>query len=338
MPRPRFVRDLLEINGYDRQDEERDRHMDRAVGYVVALQEAAGLDEITDGEWRRRSYIGVIADLCHGFERSMRGGLHWTTVIDRISPAHIGAIADEIAFTKSVTARRVKATVPSPYLLGQRMWDEQKSRKAYPTRRSFTDALVPILNQELKAIQAAGADSIQIDDTHLCLFVDQRVRTEFDDPDGEALYAVDLINGVLEGIEGIETSIHLCRRNKGRAGWVGEGGYEPILGALRRLNVERYVMEFTIPVAEDVSVLRELPEDRKIGLGCVDCRGEHIDTPEEIVARVEAALEHVEPWRISLNPDCGFAPGSAAEIPIDEAYLKLRNEAIAAEILRDKYN
>ena len=74
-----------------------------------------------------------------------------------------------------------------------------------------------------------------------------------------------------------------------------------------------------------------------VGLGCVDCRSEHIDTPDEIVARVENALRYLEPQQIVLNPDCGFAPGNAAEIPLDEAYQKLKSEVRAAEILRDKY-
>ena len=69
----------------------------------------------------------------------------------------------------------------------------------------------------------------------------------------------------------------------------------------------------------------------------MDCRSEHVDTPEEIVARVEAAMRYVEPERLSLNPDCGFAPSIRFEIPLDEAYLKLRNEAEAARILRDKH-
>ena len=74
-----------------------------------------------------------------------------------------------------------------------------------------------------------------------------------------------------------------------------------------------------------------------IGLGCVDCRRPHIDPPDEIVQRVKQALEYVAPERITLHPDCGFAPGSAADIPIDEAYLKLRNEALAADLLREEY-
>ena len=80
-----------------------------------------------------------------------------------------------------------------------------------------------------------------------------------------------------------------------------------------------------------------LPEDRRIGLGCVDVRGEQIDTVEQIVARVEEARRHVDAARLSLNPDCGFAPGSAAAIPIDEAYAKLQREAQAAALLREQY-
>jgi 5-methyltetrahydropteroyltriglutamate--homocysteine methyltransferase len=69
----------------------------------------------------------------------------------------------------------------------------------------------------------------------------------------------------------------------------------------------------------------------------VDCRGEVIDEPETIVKRVEQAMEHVDKKRIVLAPDCGFAPGNAADIPVDEAYLKLRNMARAAVILRQKH-
>jgi 5-methyltetrahydropteroyltriglutamate--homocysteine methyltransferase len=109
------------------------------------------------------------------------------------------------------------------------------------------------------------------------------------------------------------------------------------MDCLKQLHVKSYMLEFAIPVAGDYDVLRELPEDRAVGLGCVDCRSERIDTPEEIVARVEKAIEFVPPERLFIHPDCGFAPGSAADIPIDEAYRKLCNEAVASEILREKY-
>ena len=55
------------------------------------------------------------------------------------------------------------------------------------------------------------------------------------------------------------------------------------------------------------------------------------------MARVEEALEYLAPERVVLNPDCGFAPGSAAKVDIDEVYAKLKNEVEAALRLRERY-
>ena len=338
MPRPQFVRDLLRPETRSNIGEEAfARRLDASVAFVVAMQEAAGLDIISDGEWRRLSYIGVIADLCDGFEVGYHEAQPWTTVVGKIAPKAPGLVAREAAFVRDHCSREAKVALPSPYLLGQRMWDEDKSRFAYTTREAFMRALIPILRGELEAIREAGLKRVQFDDPHLCLFVDERVRAGFLDPNAEIDLCVDLLNSALDGFEDLHTSIHLCRRNKAREGWVGEGGYGPILNALGRLNVKQYMLEFAIPVAGDYAVLRDLPEEKLIGLGCVDCRSEHIDTPEEIAARVENALAHVAPERITLHPDCGFAPGSAADIPLDEAYAKLSNEVAAAQMLRKRY-
>lgn len=97
------------------------------------------------------------------------------------------------------------------------------------------------------------------------------------------------------------------------------------------------MMEFSVPVAGDMAVLKELPENVRIGLGCVDVRFPEIDTPEKIVERVQNALQYVAPTRITLNPDCGFAPGKDHEIPLEEAYAKLKNEVLAAQQLRELY-
>jgi 5-methyltetrahydropteroyltriglutamate--homocysteine methyltransferase len=335
MPRPHFVRDLLDPDRAPRDPAVLAARLDAAVDFVVALQEQAGVDVVTDGEYRRRSYIGIIADVCHGFALERRGGSWWHTVVAPLAVARPGLAAAEARYLKGRTDRRVKVALPSPYLLGTRMWDPERSKGAYPTRRAFMEALVPILRGEVLALRDAGCDVCQIDDPHLCLFVDPAVRSTIEDVDSEIAMAVDLTNAVTSGITGMTRAIHLCRRNKGRAGWIGKGGYEPILPALRALDVDQYVLEFTIPVAGELAVLAQLPEDRGIGLGCVDCRGEVVDPVDVIVGRVERALEYLPPERIELNPDCGFAPGNAADIPLDEAYAKLCNEAEAARRLRE---
>ena len=337
MPRSAFVRDLL---GAEEQLDpgEYEQAMDAAVGYIVRLQEHAGLDVVTDGEWRRRSYIGVIAELSHGFELGTNpaDGRPWTVVVDRLAPKEPGFIAREISFLRGITDRQVKATLPAPALLGERMWDAELSAPAYPTRAAFVRDCVPILRRELELIRDAGADIAQIDDPHLCLFVDPGVRAGYDDADRAADFSVDMVNEVVDGIDGIRTAVHLCRRAGARARGeeVFSGGYGPIVGQLNRLRVQHLTMEFTAPQAGDVEVLRELREDLEIGLGCVSVTPGQVDSPEAIVGRVEQALRHVPAERITLNPDCGFAPGSAAEVSIDEVYTKLKNEVAAAQMLR----
>jgi 5-methyltetrahydropteroyltriglutamate--homocysteine methyltransferase len=106
---------------------------------------------------------------------------------------------------------------------------------------------------------------------------------------------------------------------------------------LARLNFDMLMLEFAMPAAGDKAILADLPGRFDIGLGCVDCRSAEIDTPGAIAGRVREALKYVAPERVTIHPDCGFAPGSAADIPIDEAYLKLRNEVLAAQILREEY-
>ncbi len=340
MPRPDFVKDLIAA-GRRYSSDEYERLMDSAIHYVVALQEAAGLDVVTDGEWRRKSYIGVIAELAHGFELSRHpvDGRPWTIVVDKLSPRKSGFIAREVAFQKQLTNREIKATLPAPALLGERMWDPERSRVAYSEQEDFVRDCVPILRREVEELRAEGVSIVQLDDPHLCLFVDDRVRAKYDNPDRAADFAVDMDNQVFEGIEGVKRAVHLCRRAGARAR--GEtpfqGGYDPILRQLGKLNVDHITMEFTAPGAGEVSVLRHLPEDVEIGLGCVSCQPGIVDSVETIVERVESALKHLPPERITLNPDCGFAPGSATVVEIDEVYTKLKNEVEAAMRLREKY-
>src|SRR4051794_10144752 len=179
LPRPKFVRDLI-ADDAKLDDVEYEHLMGHAIGAAVALQEAAGLDVITDGEWWRKSYIGVIAELAHGFELSTNpaDGRPWTIVVERIAPKQPGFIAQEVKFLKTLTKKQIKATVPAPALLGERMWDKAKSSKAYPTRDDFVRACVPILRREVELLKAEGVSIIQVDDPHLCLFVDPDVRKQ----------------------------------------------------------------------------------------------------------------------------------------------------------------
>lgn len=339
LPRPAFVREA--VLGERLSSAQRHAQvMDAAVTYAVRLQEEAGLDMVTDGEWRRASYIGVIAELAHGFEVGHSpDGRPWTVVVDRLAPKNPGAIADEARFLKQLTARRIKVALPSPALLGERLWEPERSKAAYPSRRDLARACVPFLRRELELLRDAGADLVQIDDPHLCLLVDPQVRSGYADPDEEAAYTVAMINAVVEGIGGIRLAVHLCRRAGARVR--GEachtGAYDPLIPHLNRLRVQHLTLEFTSPGAGAAEVFAGLRQDFEIGLGCVSVHPGQVDPPEIIVARVEEALRFLPGERVVLNPDCGFAPGSAARVDIDEVYLKLKNQSEAARRLREKY-
>lgn len=340
MPRPDFVRDLINGKGNISPEDYKSR-MESAVRYVVALQENAGLDIITDGEWWRKSYIGIIAELAHGFELGINpeDGRPWTIVTDKLSPKNPGFIAQEVDFLKKITKKKIKATLPAPALLGERMWDSEKSKMAYPTRESFVEACVPILKRELELLAHKGATIVQIDDPHLCLFVDRNVRKQYDDAEKASDFAVDMVNKMVDGVKGLKLAVHLCRRAGARVRGETQhgGGYGPILKQLNNLNVEHLTMEFTTPDSGDVSIFKDLRDDFEIGLGCVSCQPGEIFSADTIVSRVSQACAVLTPERLTLNPDCGFAPGSGARVDIDEVYLKLKNEVEAAQMLREKY-
>ena len=120
---------------------------------------------------------------------------------------------------------------------------------------------------------------------------------------------MNAVNAMVDGIAGVTTSMHLCHGhfNRRRA---TDGGYEPIIEALAEIRVDRFAMEFAAPHSHGVGVLDRFPADKTLGLGVIDHCDPHVETPTEVVARVEKALEHIPPERLTLNPDCGFAPGS----------------------------
>ena len=346
MPRPGFFRDMVDrALSEGGSEEELQRMMDRAIPYVAAVQEAAGLDVISDGEWRRKSYIGVIADMVTGFELekvhvdSYRHGAYvGYTVTGRIEPVNPGLFAREARFLKACTDREVRVALPAPSHIGAVNWDPVRSVDAYPTMEACVEDLVPIIRQEALLLRDEGVRYIQFDDTTIGRMYDSiRGRGAFmPDYADQVAYAVDTLNRVIEGMGDVHVSLHLCgKRPLDESG--GKTGYDALLPGIKELNVDMLMFELSEATDDDVALLAELPEHVDIGVGCLHSKKAGIDTPEEIVERVERVLQVVAPERIAIHPDCGFAPGSYWDIPMEEAYEKLRNEVIAAERLRAKY-
>lgn len=359
LPRPSWVIDLLikHQNG-SLSDEALDQALDKAIGFAIGLQEAAGIDIISDGEWRRIGYFEVFAQMIDGFQAAeyrtqalapevlpttgLSAPQQWTLkefkqalVVGKMSYSRPIAAAGA-AFLRRHTGRQIKVALPSPHMIGGRLWHPEHSSAAYATRREFIDAVIPILRQEVLALRAAGVDVLQFDDPWLCFFVDPEHRARFADPEAEMAGAIEDLNRVLAGIDGIKTALHVCRGNRARTVYAN-GDYEPIMPHLLDADVDQLAMEFAVSEAGDVAIFEQFPTDKEIGLGVVDVRGEVVDTPALIVERVEKALRYLKPEQIALNPDCGFAPTSTNPISLEEASQKLVALARAAEILRERY-
>ena len=359
LPRPKWVLDLLLRHQAGQLDDEAlDAALDLAIAFAIGLQETAGVDIISDGEWRRIGYFEVFAQRVDGFRQAeyqtqalapevlpdtgLSAPQQWTLkefqqalVVDKIRYSRPIA-AEGAVYLRGHTQKQIKVALPSPHMIGGRLWHPDHSQGAYATRRDFIEAVIPALCAEVLALRDAGVDVIQFDDPWLCFFVDPEHRARFADPDAQVEQAVDDLNRVVAGLDGVKTALHVCRGNRARTVYAN-GDYEPIMPFLLAADVDQLAMEFAVTEAGDVAVFEAFPTDKEIGLGAVDVRGESVDSPELIVERVEKALRYLRPEQITLVPDCGFAPTSTNPISLEEAYGKLSVMAQAARILRARY-
>ena len=199
-----------------------------------------------------KSYIGVIAELAHGFElgRNPADGRPWTVVVDKLSPKKPGFIAqrDRLPEEQSPSARSRRRCRPRPCWASGCGTPSKSAEGLSATAKISCATACRSCAARWSCIREAGVDIIQIDDPHLCLFVDpDGARRTIDDADAAADFAVDMVNAVVEGIEGVKLAVHLCRRAGARVRGEAEyqGDYDPIIPQLNKLKVHHLTMEFT---------------------------------------------------------------------------------------------
>jgi 5-methyltetrahydropteroyltriglutamate--homocysteine methyltransferase len=350
LPRPQVVRDLL-ARKRDMPAAAFASTLDDLVLFAIRLQEQAGLDVVSDGEWRRSQYIREFLDRIGGFERCRRythqGETKLTEVVVRRMSASDSVFRDDAHFLRTHTDRVTKFALPSPFLIAVRYWHEDHSREAYPTLQHFLDHLADVLAREAQALVEVGIDIVQLDDPALTYFCDrrltegaaadihdERLRRTWD-VDRQFPEALAAINRVAEGLRA-EVHLHCCHSVYKRRSDV-TGDYKPILPRLGEAKVDRVNLEFAYPGTGDVSDLALLPAGLGLGMGVVDVRSESLQSVEQIAALAESGAAIVGPQRIALNPDCGFAPDSGEPPTIDEAYEKLKRLVAAAKRLRERF-
>ena len=372
-PRPRWMLGAMHEHMEGRLSEaEFQATADDAVRLVVEAQLRAGVDVVTDGEQRRDSYASFVAGILDNcqlipltdllplvddpeeFERELRaldvpaGDVRHPAVFGPLGRSKPLAV-HELEFVRSLTNKPVKIALPGPYLLTRTMWMECISDRAYATREDLATDVVRVLREELAFLLAGGAALVQFDEPVLTEVVFTGAKTqrsfmcgalsEKGDPLVELAFARDLLNAVVAGFPRERTAVHICRGN-----WTTDettclsGNYQPLLGTLRALNVGTYFLELCTPRAGELEVLRTLPDDRRVGVGVVNQKLDRVESVDEIVAKLEAAVAVFGPQRVLINPDCGFA--TFADNPVTStrvAESKLSNMVSAVARMRERY-
>jgi 5-methyltetrahydropteroyltriglutamate--homocysteine methyltransferase len=288
---------------------------DDATELAVRAMERAGIDVVTDGEIRRESYSNHFATALDGLDLEHPGSTVGRSGQDVLVPRVVGEIkrpqpvqADDVAFLRGVTDRKIKATIPGPFTMSQQAQDEH-----YGDPRSVALAYAEAVNQELHDLVASGADVVQLDEPWL------QAR-----PEQAREYAVDAIDRALAGIAA-ETELHICH---GYAAVVREKAHRyAFLAELDACSVGQVSIEAAQPRL-DLSVLRALASKR-IAVGVLDLNDPDVEPVEVIVGRIRQALEHVDPERLVLAPDCGMK-----YLRRETALGKLRAMAQAAAVVR----
>jgi 5-methyltetrahydropteroyltriglutamate--homocysteine methyltransferase len=347
LPRPDIVLDLLK----QKKEMSSDRYekvMGEMVTFAIRLQEEAGIDVVSDGEWRRIHYTDEFLERIGGFEPVRKfehqGEIKYTRVVVKKIKIDRPVFTQDADFLIQHTDRVTKFALPSPFLIAVRYWHEDYSRDAYPTREHLMMELAGILKKEAEILVETGIDIIQIDDPALTYFCDTRLTSGKKihderlhkgwDADTEVPKAVQAINMITGGLKA-ETHLHCCHSVYKRMSDV-IGNYKPILPLLKDADIDRVNLEFAYKDTGDISDMEFLPDQMSVGMGVIDVRQEKVNPVDEIVTKVLKAANLIDPGRIALNPDCGFAPDAYEPPTIDEAFRKLKRLSEAAKILREK--
>lgn len=229
-------------------------------------------------------------------------------------------------------------SVPSPHTIGRKFWSAEHSRTAYETPEECVEDIVPIVRDEIRLLADLGVDAVQIDEPWLASMANPAYLAAegISDLDRELESTVAAINAVVDGLDSVPISVHVCGHSATVPG-ADPGPWKPLLDALGRMNVERFTLAFAGPNIDGFRVLEDFPADKIIGLGVLDTATTDIESPDEVVDRVETAMNYIPPERITLNSDCGFAPSARNRRSLDLVYQRLVAMSKAASLLRERH-
>jgi 5-methyltetrahydropteroyltriglutamate--homocysteine methyltransferase len=310
---------------------------DRAVDEAVALQQAAGLDVITDGEQRRPSFTGHMIEAIQGFAR--RGG--WAITFRNEQGEELVAdrpvVVEKLRWKRSLCGEDwvyLRATTQSPAKVtlvsaqqAAAYYDPVKSAGAYATLDSYLADVVDVTRREITELARLGCTYVQLDGPQYAALIDPVLREGYrqrgSDPDRLLDQCVELDNAIISGQPNVTFGLHVCRGNA-QSKFYASGGYEPIARIFQKSRFDRFLLEYDDERSGGFEPLRNVPEDRVVVLGLVTTKKPQLEPEDQLRRSIEEASQFIPLERLALSPQCGFAsaPGGNLLRPEDQR-LKL---------------
>ena len=294
---------------------------DDAVRVAIHHQERAGIDIISDGEQRRRSYLTHVTMRLEGFDYET---LAEKWIRDHRRLAQVGRCAgpvgrpapilvDDLRFLLAESRSPVKVTLPGPMTVVDTISDDY-----YGDERTFALAVAGALNEEAKELDSLGPAVIQIDEPVFSRY-----------PEKVAEWGIEALERCLDGVRAT-TAVHVCYSyTMPGVSRPIKPSYPIILKELEQSKVDQLALEFEAP-GLDPALLALCPS-KTVLFGCVDNGKEAVESPGHIAARILEAVKHHPADKLQVAPDCGLVT-----LSIRSARSKLAALAQGARQARDK--
>ena len=323
---------------------------DRCIRDAVALQEAAGLQSVTDGEFRRAFWHvdfltgfegieatqGQYALKFHGeggAESETRSMMVVNSKVKRTRPVML----DHFRFLKSHTRKTAKLCIPAPTYLHMRGGRRVVNEKAYPDVEEFWSDITLAYRQEIADLAAAGLEYLQIDDVSFATLCDENIRAQVrrdgEDPDTLPFLYAKIISSIVAQRPGsMGVTMHTCRGNHASM-WMAEGGYDKVAEAIFQTEVDGFFLEYDTARAGGFEPLRFVPRGKKVVLGLISTKTPVLEKKDLLKRRIGEAAKYVPLENLCLSPQCGFASSEVGnKLTEDDQKRKL---ALAVEVARE---
>ena len=324
---------------------------DECIRDAVAKQEAAGLDCVTDGEFRRVFFMGSFDQAVRGFVpnderitfRNDRGETleveSRPIVADRLEKiASPGAT--EAEFLAGLTERPVKVTFPAASSVANpMMFRPGVSDQHYSSFEEFAGHALQILRQLIDDAVAAGANYIQLDYPAYPLIADPTFSAQMKamgaDLDAVLEGALMADRMIVEGLpDHVRTAIHLCRGNL-RGMYMVSGSLEPVAEAFFSLPYDSFLVEWDdTSRMGDYSALRHVPKGPVVAMGIISTKSPELESEDVLLSHLEDAGQFLDTEQLALCPQCGFASEAGGnDVDEDTQWRKLELVARVADRL-----